>query len=191
MTKGKRTKIDGFKYPSADNIKGRTSTICRSMACTLLAREGCSTEEETLWKSFFPDKKCAYCGKRASHLDHLYALISDRKPTGYCTEPANLVPCCRECNQPKGNMYWEDFMRSDKCHHTSGSGSRDELEIVKAKEKRIEVMRKFQIAMPANKVDISDEILDKWESILNEFDKKLDDAQNELEDLKKLLYHEI
>ena len=134
MIKGKACKIDGFKYPSADNIKGRTSTICRSMACTLLAREGCSQAEENVWKAFFPDKKCAYCGKKASHLDHLYALISDRKPTGYYTEPANLVPCCRECNQPKGNMYWEDFMRSGNCHHVGDSQTDDPKE---AMENRI------------------------------------------------------
>ena len=58
--KERRCKINGFKYPSSDKISGRISTICRSMACTLLDREGCSNEEEKIWKKFFPKNKCAY-----------------------------------------------------------------------------------------------------------------------------------
>ena len=151
--KREKCKINGFRYPSSDQIAGRTSTICRSMACTLLARTACSLEEEQKWTEFFPEKTCAYCGKSATHLDHLHALILERKPTGYGTEPANLVPCCRECNQPKGNMNWEDFMRSEKCHHIGDSQTDDSKE---AMEKRIETIKRFQEAMPPKKAEFSE-----------------------------------
>ncbi len=74
-----RCKINGFKYPAADTISGRTSTICRSMACTLVTREPCTPELEKTWLSFFNDK-CAYCGDKATHLDHLFLLLMTSNP---------------------------------------------------------------------------------------------------------------
>jgi hypothetical protein len=185
MNKRPACKINGFKYPAADQIGGRTSTICRSMACTLLNRDACSPREEQIWVSFFKDKTCAYCGKPASHLDHLFPLIDDRKPTGYGTEAANLVPCCTDCNQPKGNSHWEEFMRSDRCHHIGDSFTDDP---VHAMENRIENIKRFQAAMPPRKVDINSEILDKWTSMLTEFDTMLAKAQETLIEIKKELY---
>ena len=181
-------KINDFKYPASDKISGRTSTICRSMACTLLKREGCSTEVEEIWKKYFPNKTCAYCGKPANHLDHLYPLIIDRKPTGYGTDPGNLVPCCTACNQPKGNLNWEDYMRSTLCKHVC-----DEMEndVEVSKEKRISTIKEFQVELPAEKVIISDDILLKWEEILHSFDKALQNANDDLIDLKTKLYGDI
>lgn len=179
MNKRPACKINGFKYPASDQIGGRTSTICRSMACTLLNRDACSPDDEKTWMSFFKDKTCAYCGKPATHLDHLYALIDDRKPTGYGTEPANLVPCCTDCNQPKGNSHWEEFMRSNRCQHVGGSV---------AMESRIECIRKFQEAMPARKISIDADTMNTWTSMLHEFDEMLNTAQETLLKIKKELY---
>ncbi len=106
-------------------------------------------------------------------------------PTGYGTEPANLVPCCTECNQPKRNMYWEDFMRSDSCHHIGDLKTPHPQE---AMEKRIEIIKQFQEAMPAQKVDIDDITLSKWKTILSDFDEKLREAQTLLLEIKKQLY---
>lgn len=184
MNKRPACKINGFKYPAADQISGRTSTICRSMACTLLCREACSPDQEKEWMKFFPEKTCAYCGKKATHLDHLYAFIVDRMPTGYGTEPANLVPCCTECNQPKGNMHWEDFMRSNNCNHIGD----DDTTSKDAMENRIEIIKRFQKSMPAKKVDIDSETLKKWNSLLNEFDDMLKKAQGLLLEIKEELY---
>ena len=185
MNKRPACKINGFKYPAADQIGGRTSTICRSMACTLLTREACSPEEEQTWMTFFPDKTCAYCGKSATHLDHLFPLIDDRKPTGYGTEAANLVPCCTDCNQPKGNSQWEEFMRSDRCHHVGNTVTSDPKQ---AMEARIENIRMFQATMPAQKVDIDADILKRWTALLTQFDQMLSLAQETLLEIKKELY---
>jgi hypothetical protein len=155
------------------------------MACTLLSRDACSPAQEKLWIQFFPNKTCAYCGKKATHLDHLYALIVDSRPTGYGTEPANLVPCCAECNQPKRNMHWEDFMRSDNCHHVGIADTPDPRD---AMEKRIETIKQFQMAMPPKKVDIDSVTLAKWNTLLHEFDKKLKEAQDLLLEIKTQLY---
>ena len=185
MNKRPACKINDLKYPAADKMAGRTSTICRSMACTLLRRDACSPDQEKQWLQFFPEKTCAYCGKKATHLDHLHPLIIDRMPTGYGTEAANLVPCCTECNQPKRNMYWEDFMRSDNCHHVGDAVNNDPQ---KAMEKRIENIKQYQKMMPPQKVDIDDVTLNKWNELLHGFDKKLKEAQDILLEIKEQLY---
>jgi len=177
-------KINGLNYPAADQIGGRTSTICRSMACTLLKREACPPEEEKKWMKFFPGKTCAYCGGKATHLDHLHPLIIDRFPSGYGTEPANLVPCCTKCNQPKGNLDWEEFMRSSKCAQIVDADGDEET----CRKKRIEIIKKFQMEMPPHVVHIDDEIREKWMTMLRGFDKALQDAQKVLIGLKKEMY---
>lgn len=178
-------KINGLKYPSSDNISGRTSTICRSMACTLLKRDSCSDETEKIWLKYFPQKICAYCGKPATHLDHLYPLIINRKPTGYGTDPGNLVPCCTKCNQPKGNLDWETYMKSSLCEHTIDNVQGD---IELAREKRIENIKAFQEELPAQFIVIDNEILEKWNEILHSFDESLQKAQEDLCALKAKIY---
>ena len=177
----KRCKIDDFKYPSSDKISGRSSTICRSMACTLLEREACSDEEEKIWKSFFSENKCAYCGRKATHLDHLHPLIIDKKPTGYGTEPGNLVPCCGECNQPKGNMSWKEYMEKLK----KDCETKEEKELI---QKRIDNIEAFQKTMPPKKVILTDEMLNKWTEMLENFTRDLEEAAKELQKMHDEIY---
>ena len=53
---------------------------------------------------------CAYCGDKKSEWDHFRAVVKGRKPTGYITEIANLVPSCGKCNQSRGNKDWKAWM---------------------------------------------------------------------------------
>src|SRR3990172_9956740 len=54
--------------------------------------------------------RCAYCGDKATEWDHLRPLVLKRRPTGFVSEIANLVPSCGKCNQSKGNTPWRDWM---------------------------------------------------------------------------------
>jgi hypothetical protein len=56
------------------------------------------------------DVRCAYCGDRASEWDHLRPLVQKRRPTGYISEIANLVPACGKCNQSKGGSPWRKWI---------------------------------------------------------------------------------
>src|SRR5260221_7477397 len=58
------------------------------------------------------DVRCAYCGNQSTEWDHLRPLVMERRPTGYITEIANLVPACGKCNQSKGNKPWRMWMLS-------------------------------------------------------------------------------
>jgi hypothetical protein len=54
--------------------------------------------------------RCAYCGDQHTEWDHLRPIIGGKKPTGYITEIANLVPACGKCNQSKGGYHWREWM---------------------------------------------------------------------------------
>jgi hypothetical protein len=46
----------------------------------------------------------------------------NRRPTGYISEIANLVPSCGKCNQSKGNKSWRDWMLSKAKLSPTGRG---------------------------------------------------------------------
>lgn len=68
---------------------------------------------------------CAYCGDKKSEWDHFRAVVMNRKPTGYITEIANLVPACGKCNQSRGNKDWESWMRGSAAHSPKRRGVTD------------------------------------------------------------------
>jgi hypothetical protein len=56
------------------------------------------------------DLRCAYCGDPSTEWDHFRPLISGKRPTGYISEIANLVPECGKCNQSKSGMHWKKWI---------------------------------------------------------------------------------
>lgn len=80
---------------------------------------------------------CAYCGDKKSEWDHFRAVVRERKPTGYITEIANLVPACGKCNQSRGNKDWETWMRSSASKSPANRGVVDI-------EQRISYLKAFE-----------------------------------------------
>jgi hypothetical protein len=68
------------------------------------------------------DVRCAYCGDKSTEWDHLRPLVVKRRPTGFITEIANLVPACGKCNQSKGNKPWREWMVSAARLSPTGRG---------------------------------------------------------------------
>ncbi len=135
--KGKSSNSSRSDYPATDKIESRSSTVARAMASSLMPRLKATVEERraivqlSLKEKEIPDviKKlqCVYCGAQATHLDHLFPFITNKKPTGYFTEPANLVPCCDQCNQKKGAKSWYDYMK-DLIDNEKDNNKKKELE---------------------------------------------------------------
>lgn len=178
MAKERTYKIGTRKYPSADKIGSRSSTIARSMASTLMPRIGanafdCKKMAKLLYglDELPSPLKCVYCGNDATHLDHLHPLIDNKEPTGYFTEPANLVPCCSSCNQKKGNDEWDVFMNKteDKFAYLNNDGK---------KKDRIDRLKVFVDNMPATKLDISKEFKQQWRELYDNIIHNLNEAQN-------------
>lgn len=184
MNKKPACKINDIEYPSADKITSRISTLRRSMACTLLNRDACTPEQEQEWMKFFPDNKCAYCGQEATHLDHLHPMVRNNEPTGYGTDPGNLVPCCKKCNTPKGNMDWEDFIHSSNCEHTV----KPNKTIQESIDERVRTIKDFQKAMPAKHTDLTALMKQQWKDRWNALEQELKKTEDMLMDMKIQLY---
>ncbi len=173
-------KIAGLKYPSADNVKNRTSTIARAMACALTPRIPCSPDDEKTWINIFcPDGKdlrCAYCGDKATHLDHLHPLINNLLPTGYGTDPGNLVPCCSKCNQRKGNLDWRVYMNSNLCKHVDNNI-----------QGRIDRIEQLKDDLPPTIINWTEKegFKEEWERVYKACVKALKEAQDVLEKYKE------
>jgi hypothetical protein len=56
---------------------------------------------------------CIYCGDKCNAWDHLRPIVENRRPTGFISEIANLVPACQPCNSSKGNSNWKQWMTGD------------------------------------------------------------------------------
>jgi hypothetical protein len=69
--------------------------------------------EENLQKFGIARDRCAYCGAPSSDLDHFFAVVKNKKPSGYFHSARNLVPSCGTCNQSKGGFNWEKWMFGD------------------------------------------------------------------------------
>jgi hypothetical protein len=102
--------------PTQVKITGRTSTITNSFVNGIVPCKPPTKEELSEVLRILgldaSDLRCAYCGDRATEWDHLHPLVTGRRPTGYISEIANLVPACGKCNQSKGARHWREWMTS-------------------------------------------------------------------------------
>ena len=114
------TKHPDFDLPGSSKITGRKSTITglflTSITPCIAPTDAEIREALEILGMTTGNCVCAYCGDRRTEWDHLRAIVKDRKPTGYITEIANLVPSCGKCNQSKGNKPWREWIKSTARH---------------------------------------------------------------------------
>jgi hypothetical protein len=105
-----------FQMPSGSKITGRSSSITNAFVNAIIPVIPPSKEEVEEALSILginpDDPRCAYCGDVPTEWDHLRPLVVNKKPTGYVSEIANLVPACGKCNQSKGKRHWREWMLS-------------------------------------------------------------------------------
>lgn len=118
-----------FRMPSVQTMISRKSSITNAFVNSLIpVIEPMPKQVSAALKllGMSPqDVRCAYCGDRSSEWDHLRPLVVKRRPTGYISEIANLVPSCGKCNQSKGNKNWLTWMLSDAPHAPARRGIAD------------------------------------------------------------------
>lgn len=102
--------------PSPGSIKGRSSSITAAFVQAIVpAVEPTEREVDDALALLGMRRgacRCAYCGDPTTEWDHFRPLVVEKRPTGYITEIANLVPACGKCNQSKGNKDWKIWIRS-------------------------------------------------------------------------------
>jgi len=110
----RRLMAAAFQMPSVQTMVSRKSSITNAFVNAIIPVMPPTHEEieEALRiLGMTPeDVRCAYCGDRASEWDHLRPLVQKRRPTGYISEIANLVPACGKCNQSKGGTPWRKWI---------------------------------------------------------------------------------
>ena len=103
-----------FCMPSVQGMKQRKSSITNAFVNAIIPVVQPSPEEIlealTILEMEPEHVRCAYCGDPTTEWDHLRPLVISRRPTGFISEIANLVPACGKCNQSKGNKNWRTWM---------------------------------------------------------------------------------
>ena len=115
-----------FRMPSVQTMVGRKSSITNAFVSAIIPvipPTHDEIEEALRILDLDPNNVlCAFCGDMSTEWDHLRPLVLNRRPTGYISEIANLVPACGKCNQSKGNKDWRKWMLSKANLSPTGRG---------------------------------------------------------------------
>jgi len=192
----------GFRFPNADLIQSRSSTITKSFARSLTPRINASVAElEKLAVILKMDEfVCAYCGEARNTWDHFRPLVSGSSPEGYIDEVDNLLPACSTCNSQKGNSEWQTFMEHEKISplarlkeasrikyskipDSEGDFLAELRVIAKAHDARIDALGRFNAV--ADPIHIDLKTLFTKEKVLEDYERWLGLEIEILESLKK------
>ena len=139
-----------FQMPSIQTMVSRKSSITNAFVSAIIPVVPPTHEEieEALriLDMDVGDVRCSYCGDKASEWDHLRPLVLQRRPTGYVSEIANLVPACGKCNQSKGNKEWRKWIVSSARLSPTGRG-------VSGVAERIDRLEAYERWLVPKKVD--------------------------------------
>jgi hypothetical protein len=139
-----------FQMPSVQTMVSRKSSITNAFVNAVIPVIVPTIEEieqALVILGMDPaDVRCAFCGDKSSEWDHLRPLVLNRRPTGYVSEIANLVPACGKCNQSKGNKPWRVWIVSKAKLSPAGR----KLANIADRVARLETYEKWR---PATKVD--------------------------------------
>lgn len=154
----KSKKTSYCQLPTPGNIAGRTSTITNAFFNAIIPIHVPSEPDvEEALRILGIDRKnitCVYCGNKSTEWDHLNPIIRDKKPTGYITEIANLVPACGKCNQSKGKSCWRDWMVGDAKLSPKKLG-------VKDIEGRISTLTKYEELLKPKKFNFDEDVVEE------------------------------
>jgi hypothetical protein len=151
-----------FQMPSVQTMVSRKSSITNAFVNAILPTIPPTNDEIaqslTILGMEPDDVRCAYCGDKATEWDHLRPLVAKRRPTGFISEIANLVPACGKCNQSKGGSDWRKWMLSTTARRSpTGRGIHDIAE-------RIANLERYAQWRQPTKIDFESIIgRDQWE----------------------------
>ena len=182
----RKSLLSAFQMPSVQTMVSRKSSITNAFVnavIPVIVPPIDEIEEALTILGMDPgDVRCAFCGDKSSEWDHLRPLVLNRRPTGYISEIANLVPACGKCNQSKGNKPWRAWIVSNAKLSPGGR----KLANIADRVARLEAYEKWRSAM---KVDF-EAILgrDDWEkywSLWESINESLHQCQEVAELLRK------
>ncbi len=176
--------MSAFQMPSVQTMVSRKSSITNAFVNAVIPVIVPTTDEIAQALAILEmdpaDVRCAYCGDKSSEWDHLRPLVVNKRPTGFVSEIANLVPACGKCNQSKGNKPWRIWIVSDAKLSPTGRKVAD----VAARFARLEAYENWQ---PPTQVDF-EAILgrDDWEKYWTMW-KDVNETLSECQSVAELL----
>lgn len=164
-----------FRMPSFQTMVSRKSSITNAFVNSVIPVITPTIDEIDQALAILgmdpADCRCAYCGDKSSEWDHLRPLVVQRRPTGFVTEIANLVPSCGKCNQSKGNKPWRDWMMSKAKLSPTGRG----LVNVAERVGRLDAFEKWR---PPIRIDFASVLgQEDWENYWSMCEKVMDELK--------------
>lgn len=107
--------IKNYLRPST--IMGRKSTFASAFASALAPHDiyipaAVVAALKDLDQDPDAELECIYCGAEAATWDHVFNRVVKGEFSGYGHRIRNLVPCCRTCNESKGQKPWREFLET-------------------------------------------------------------------------------
>lgn len=105
------------RYLRPSTITGRKSTFASAFASALAPHDiytPAAVVEAIRDLDQDPDAEleCVYCGAEAATWDHVFNRVVNGEFSGHGHRIRNLVPCCRTCNESKGQKPWREFLET-------------------------------------------------------------------------------
>lgn len=103
------------KHLRPSTIMGRKSTFANAFASALAPYDNYTAVEvdQAIWdleQDPNAELQCVYCGAAAATWDHVFNRVVNGEFSGHGHRIRNLVPCCRTCNESKGQKSWREFL---------------------------------------------------------------------------------
>ena len=110
-------------------ITSRSSSITNAFVQAIIPYFSPSDEEVRVALSnlgmSFETMECVYCGNKCTDWDHLFALVKNKRPSGFFSDIGNMVPACGPCNQSKSGQHWKKWMLSSAKNSPTSRGISD------------------------------------------------------------------
>lgn len=153
--------VEAFRMPSVQTMVARKSSITNAFVSAIIPVIPPTHPEIDKALAILEmkpdDVRCAYCGDVSTEWDHLRPLVIKRRPTGFISEIANLVPACGKCNQSKGNKNWRDWIISAAPRSPTGRG-------ISGTDRRVVLLDAYEKWRSPTVVDFSSIVGEKdWE----------------------------
>lgn len=169
-----RKLLAAFRMPSVQTMVSRKSSITNAFVNAVIPTVVPTSEEIENALAILgmspDDVRCAYCGDRSTEWDHLRPLVLNRRPTGFISEIANLVPACGKCNQSKGNKPWKEWLTGSAKLSPAGRG-------ILGNENRIAALERYEQWRPPTRIDfvtiLGAEEWEKYWSLCDEINSDL------------------
>jgi len=133
-----------FRMPAVQSMTSRKTSITNAFVSAIIPVIRPMAEEIvealTVLGMSADTFSCVYCGDKCNAWDHLQPIVVNRRPTGYISEIANLVPACQPCNSSKGNSRWRDWMTGEAPQSPTSRGILD----VESRIARLEAFERWR-----------------------------------------------